>query len=353
VAVALIATASALHALRLRPRLLAHAGSAFERQERRHWQLVRAEPVLGLGVVAAVAFLVAFPLPPRQLGEADAARASTPACDPCPLDKAAADELAVATHAGSQLVAAWLRRTATAVTGTVQVRDIRGRPSRAPLRLPRASQSSCGVGCARFRASADMGALRVRVTERGRTFTAALPTRWRADGTERARQLLHAAQKVMRGLRTVREAEEVTSGPGSFARTDYRLRAPDRMAYKTNRGVETVIAGKRQWFRAGPGPWQPGDYGSGLAFRTRSWFRWSTYGRSVRLLATEDRGPRRVATLALFDEGTPVWFRLRVDLSTKRVLAEQMSTKGHFMRARYHAFNQPLTIAVPGRGRGD
>ncbi|MGI9096993.1 MAG: copper resistance CopC/CopD family protein [Solirubrobacteraceae bacterium] len=347
VVVGLIATASAVHALRLRPRLLAHSGTGVERRERRHWRLVRAEPVLGLGVVAVVAFLVAFPLPPRQLGEADEARASAPVCDPCPLPKPAADELPVATRAGSHLVAAWVQRIPTELTGTVRVRDIRGRPARAPLRIAGARQSSCGLGCSRFRAPPSAATLRLSLSERGRHYTAVLPTNWQADSNERARRLLVAAEQAMRRLRSVREVEEVTSGPGSFARTNYRLRAPDRMAYRTDGGVQTVIAGKRRWFRAGPGPWQPGQYGPGLAFRTRSWFRWSTYGRSVRLLGVDRRGAQHVATLALFDEGTPVWFRLRVDLATKRVLADQMTSKQHFTNTRYYAFDQPLSIAVP------
>jgi len=45
-----------------------------------------------------------------------------------------------------------------------------------------------------------------------------------------------------------------------------------------------------------------------------------------------------------------VWFRLTVDLATKRVLHEQMTTKAHFMNTRYYAFDEAITIATP-RGR--
>lgn len=62
--VALIALASYLHALRLRPRLLAANPHPPAGRERHHWRLLRAEPVLGLGVVFAASTLVAFPLPP-------------------------------------------------------------------------------------------------------------------------------------------------------------------------------------------------------------------------------------------------------------------------------------------------
>ena len=121
----------------------------------------------------------------------------------------------------------------------------------------------------------------------------------------------------MRSLRGVRELERLTSGPGSGATTEYRLAAPDRLRWRTGRGVESIVIGKRQWIRARGGPWRAGQYGSGLAFRTRSWFAWGRYARTVRLLS--ERGG--TAELALMDEGTPVWFRLTVDTRTHRVLA--------------------------------
>src|SRR4051794_10920327 len=93
VVVGAIAALSAMHALRLRPRLLAANPHPPEPLERRHWRLWRTEPVLAAGVVAVVAALVAFPLPPRQLADADGAPASV--CDPCPLPRPAPDELAV------------------------------------------------------------------------------------------------------------------------------------------------------------------------------------------------------------------------------------------------------------------
>lgn len=344
-----IAAVSAAHALRLRPRLLHPSGAGDHLSERRHWRLLRTEPLLGLGVVAVVAFLVAFPLPPRQLGQAGEARAAGPACDPCPLPRPAADELPVAGGAGSHLVAAWVRRAPTGVSGVVRVIDIRGRPERRPYRVQGASTRECGVGCQRFQLSADQP-LRVTVPERGRSYGVTLPTHWRADGNRRARRLLVRAQKAMRTLRSVREVEQVTSGPGSYARTVYRLRAPDRMTLTTNRGVQTVIAGKRRWLRTADTPWEVSSYGSGLPFRTRTWFRWTTYGRSVRLLGVGRRDGRRVAELGLMDEGTPVWFRLTVALDTGRVLAEQMATKAHFMRARFQRFDQPTTIALPDAG---
>ncbi|MGH2950091.1 MAG: copper resistance D family protein, partial [Solirubrobacteraceae bacterium] len=347
--VGLVALASAAHAWRLRPRLLRERepGGTLDR---RHWRLVRSEPVLGIGVVAAVAVLVAFPLPPRQLADADEeAIAAAAPCDPCPLPKPKADELPVAEQAGSQLVAGWLRRDDGQVTGTVRVIDIRGQPARGPFEVLGARQSGCGPGCRRFSLPA-ADVVRVAVRERARQHIARLPATWRPEATPRARRLLERAQRTMRALRSVRQVEEVTSGPGSYAGTAYRLRAPNRMAYTTNGGARTVIVGERQWFRNGETPWARTSYGSGIPFSVARWFRWTTYATAVRLLRRGREHGRPVIELALMDPATPVWIRLVVDERTGRVVRERMVTKAHFMDSRYFAFNRPLSIEAPHVG---
>ncbi|MDP9294830.1 MAG: CopD family protein, partial [Actinomycetota bacterium] len=196
--VGLIAAVSATHALRLRPRLLAAEPQETLAGERRHWRLLRGEPALGFGVVGVVALLVAFPLPPRQLGEADEARVAVPACDPCPLRRPAANELAVAEQVGSQLVAAWVRRTPEGLAGTLRVLDYRGRPSPAVVELPGTRSRGCGVGCQQFSAPTQASAVEVRLRDRGRTYGGKLPTRWRDADNRVARRLLLRAQAAMR-----------------------------------------------------------------------------------------------------------------------------------------------------------
>ena len=344
VVVALLAGVSATHAWRLRPRLPGEREPP-SRLERRHWRLVVSEPLLGVFVVAAVALLVAFPLPPRQLADAGEAVASSPACDPCPLPEPRAGELPVADQAGSRVVAAWVRRDDEGSSGTVRVLDLQGDPIRAPFEVLGAEQAGCGVGCRRFRLASDT--LRVAVPEGDRRFVARLPSRWNSGQSRRARTLLERAQRSMRGLRSVREVERVTSGPGSFALTTYRLRAPDRMAFATNRGVRSVIIDERQWLRSADAPWTRRSYGAGIPFSLARWFRWTSYATAVRLLRRSREDGRRVSVLALMDPATPVWLRLVIDEGTGRVLRERMVTPGHFMRSRYLGFNQPVSVKAP------
>jgi hypothetical protein len=346
-----IAAASYLHALRVRPRLLAANPHPDSRLERRHWRLLRAEPVLAVGVVAAAALLAVFPLPPRQLGEADEAQAGSPgavACDPCPQPKPRHGELAVAEQAGSSIAAFWLRQDASGLRGELRLlgRDLA--PRQADVRIPGASQRGCGRGCWTFRVAGRPAAVTARVPERGRTHVARVPARWDPGAIGAARRLLERAQRTMARLRSLREDETVTSGPGTFLGTRYRLEAPNRFAYRTSGAAESIVIGRRQWFRSGGPLFERQAFGGGgPGFRTRSWFRWTSYARFVWLLRSESSGRQRLLHLALMDEATPVWYRLWLDPATMRVVRVRMIAEGHFMTQRFHSFNEPLRIEPP------
>ena len=151
----------------------------------------------------------------------------------------------------------------------------------------------------------------------------------------------------MRRLRTFRQVETVTSGPGTFARTTYRLRAPDRMSFVTDRDMRTIIIGDRDWYRAPGTAWEQGPERRPSPFRTRAWFRWTPFADSARVLGGRAERGRRVQDLAVFDRGTPAWYRLTIDESTGRVLRVRMIADSHFMWHRLGAFNEPVTIRPP------
>jgi copper transport protein len=341
--VALIALASYWHALRLRPRLLAANPHPERRAYRRHWRLLFAEPVLGVGVLVAAATLVAFPLPPRQLDDTAGAK-PTAVCDPCPLPAPAAGELAVAEQAGSRVAAFWLRRNREMVTGTLRLLDSGGEPVDAPVRME-SPVEPCGIGCWRFRRAAGRS-VEVTVQQEGRDFRVSVPARWERGRNRYARRLVERAEAVMRRLRSIREEEHLTSGPGTYVRTVYRLRSPDRFAYRTSSGAQSVVIAGGQWSRVRGQPWQASRFGGRGGLRTQSFFRWTPYARAARLLDISNSGIP-IASVALMDPATPVWYRLRIDLSTMRVVSDRMVTKAHFMTRRYYGFNEPLEIRRP------
>jgi hypothetical protein len=216
-----------------------------------------------------------------------------------------------------------------------------------------AEQRPCGIGCWRFRVHGRPRRLTVTVPEAGRRYSASLPIRWTAAGEARARSLLDRAQTAMRELRSVREAERITSGPGTRAVTNYRLRAPDRFAYTTDRGTRSIVVGSDQWLRTPElDRWERRDFGAGTTFSTRSWFRWTPYAESLQLIDIRRGGRRRTAELGLYERGTSVWYRLWIDLRTYRVERLRMIAARHFMDQRFFAFNAPVAIEPPAGGAG-
>jgi copper transport protein len=350
--VGVIALASYFHALRLRPRLLSANPHPPEVLERRHWRLLSLEPLIAVAVVGAASALVAFPLPPRQLRAADEARAASPNCNPCPLPIPRTDELSVAEQAGSNIAAFWLRRDGDRLSGTVRLLDDNGHPADAPIRLLGGELAPCGPACWRFSVSGAGPVITVVETEGAKSYRASVPTVWQPKANRRARVLVRQAERTMRGLSTLVEDERLTSGPGTFVRTLYRLQAPNRFTYRTSAGAASVVIAKRQWDHVGQGPWQAGEFGGLTAFRTKDFFRWTPYARSTRLLGVREVGGKRAAEVALMDPGTPIWFRLVIDLQTKRVLRDRMVTEAHFMSREYRDFNAPLAIRPPAHSIG-
>ncbi|MGH2386284.1 MAG: CopD family protein, partial [Candidatus Limnocylindria bacterium] len=338
--VALIALASYAHALRLRPALLAANPHPSPRLERRHWRLLGVEPWLGLGAIVAVAALVAFPLPPQQLGESDEAAAA--ACDPCPLPRASSGELPVAEQAGSRIAAFWLRREPGALSGTLRVYDYNARPVETEVGIADAELESCGAGCWRF-AVADPGReLTATVADQERQHEATVPSRWSKHRSAQAERLLREAQARMRELKTLRMRESLTSGLGTVVRARYHLQAPDRMAYQASTGTDLIAIGKTSYETGSDGEVDKRPFGAD-GFQLDQLFRWSVYGRSVRWLGSGDG----VTRIALYDLGSPIWYRLEIDRETKRILGERMIAGGHYMTRRYFAFNQPLDLEAP------
>jgi hypothetical protein len=54
-----------------------------------------------------------------------------------------------------------------------------------------------------------------------------------------------------------------------------------------------------------------------------------------------------IATLSEIQDVGPVWLRLRLDVTHRRLLRLRMITAGHFMTQEWGAFNQPLHIQAP------
>lgn len=343
-----MAAVSLTHARWLRPRLLRDLAPGGGRAERSHWRLLRLEPALGAGAVVAVAFLVGFPTPPREAAQAQAAAQAQESCDPCPLPVPEPGELSVAEWTGKRTVAAWIQRRAGGLEGEVRLMTRDGSPVDEPFTVQGARLAPCGPGCRRFRLEGRPEALRVRVA--GTSQPVELEARWRAEGNDRARRLVAGAFRRLREAPSVRLAETVRDRPGQVSEVDYRMKAPDRMAYRTSLGFEIVTIDRRQWLRTPGVPWQE-QAPPRVPYRTENWLRSPIFVQGERLLRIEDEGEGRVAVVAYMDSGTPGWATAWIDLDTGRLRRMQLVVEGHKMDHRYSAYGKPTAITAPTGAR--
>lgn len=352
VVVLLMAAVSLLHARVLRPRLARPGRRADAAAERRHWRLLRGEPLLGAAAVVAVAFLVGFPTPPRELEAAADADAKARDCSPCPLPDPRPGELPVAGWTGQEIVAGWIRPSRRGLEGEVRIYErskAGAAPSERRISVVEAQQRPCGVGCVEFSTRERPRGLRVAVAGRREVV---LPARWRAGRDEEARTLLRTAFSRLRNAPSVRLEERVNGVGGTAGRVSYLLQAPDRMTYRTAAGAEFVFAGRWQWFRQPDMPvWQ--KLPVGVRFRTRNWLRSPIFVRGERLLAVERDGSRRLAVVSYMDSGTPGWGVARIDMESRRVERVEMIVENNFIRHRYSAYGRPVDIDVPGENARD
>src|SRR5258708_5336931 len=293
--VGVIALISYTHVFRLRPRLIAANPHPDRAVERRHWRLLGSEPLIGIARAVAVPGVVAFPLPREAAAARALAAQPVAACNPCGLPLPAPDQLAVATYAGSQIVAGWLDHRGGSLEGQVRVLDVNGRPASKPFEIERAAavSPSCGPACRTFTIHGKPSAVHVVLSPDRGERRASLATGWQPSGSATARRILVHAQAVMRDLRSVRQLERVNTVPGLYALTDGRAQAPDRWTYTTyvvrppagpQREDELVTIGARQWSRFPGGRWQLEPPDGTLPFRTPTLFTWSSYAEAVRLI---------------------------------------------------------------------
>lgn len=359
--VALIALLSYTHAFRLRPRLLASDPHSDAATERRHWRLIGSEPLLGLVLAVTVAVLVSFPTP-AQIAAQRTVAAQPLVCNPCVLPLPAANQLSVATHVGSDIVAAWVARRSGRLEGQIRLLNISGQPVSTPFEIadPTAVSASCGLGCQTFTIRGARGALNITLNPDRRPQRASLPTRWRPGASAIALRILQRAQATMRRLRSVREIEQVSSVPGVYARSDYRLQSPDRLAYESyvvrppapaQLEDESVVIGATTWTRAPGARWQREQASGTLPFATEAWFTWSTFAQATRLIGIRVVHGRRLATIVLMDPGVPAWWTLTIDLARSHILNGALMTPGHFEYESFDHFNDVAPIHAPAGPR--
>jgi soluble P-type ATPase len=270
----------------------------------------------------------------------------------CPIPAPSANQLSVAGELGSALAAVWITPEGNHLDARLELLTATMAPSSEPVRIAGASsREACGPGCWTFTLTGRPATLALSSTEHGRRYALSLPVRWEQGQSAHARRLLDAALATMRALPGVRDYETLTSGADDpVEKIHYRFSAPERMAYSMASGGRVIAIGGTLWSLTPGHGWERSAYGGGDGkFTTSGWYDWGQYDQSVQLLGEREVDGRLTAEVALMSRALPVWFRLRIDVSTDRVSSAGMVAGGHFMTDSYSAYGAPEQIAAPGR----
>jgi hypothetical protein len=207
-----------------------------------------------------------------------------------------------------------------------------------------AAGAACGPGC--YRATVAMSGRPTAVEVDVRDGPS--PTRWRvalpaAWPPRDAAALLVAAGKAWRALRSLSFHERLGSGLHLTVTSDWRIQAPDRLAYTIVGGGAGVIIGDRRWDRQpGSASWTP----SPQQPVTQPIPFWVS-ATDAHVLGTATVQGRPVWRISFFDPGTPAWFTVSVDRATMRTLDLRMVTTAHFMHDVYGSFNAAPPVEPP------
>ena len=214
---------------------------------------------------------------------------------------------------------------------------------------------SCGRGCSELTLTGSPRVLVVELTANGKRYRTRLPLRFEPSSGQLAKRLLRRVKTGEPKIRAAVIHESLGAGSGAPSDTTYELRAPDRFAYQLSRAGEavgdTIIIGGREWTR---GPhvqrWQASAYGGGgRALAAASYLGWwNDYTTNPRVLDRYRAGSIQVADIATLSELRgigPVWLRLRLDLTHRRLLHLRMITAAHFMTQTWAA--SPRRILAP------
>ena len=201
----------------------------------------------------------------------------------------------------------------------------------------------CGPGCYRAAFAPRHSPRSVDVTVSGhmtRPWHVELPAVWPPpDGT----RLLDRAGRAWRSLRSLSFRERLGSGTGHVAVSDWRVQAPDRIAYQVKRGWAGIVIGERRWDRPpGSSRWQPSP-------QTRLHQPvplWVSVTRA-HVLGNLTFAGRPAVRVSFFDPGSPAWFTVVLDRKTFRTLRSDMVTNAHFMHDVYGSFNSTPPIVPP------
>jgi putative copper export protein/mono/diheme cytochrome c family protein len=160
--------------------------------------------------------------------------------------------------------------------------------------------------------------------------------------------LLDQAEVAMSELTYLREEQLVSDDTGRTAKFTYLYAAPDRLAFTSSLGQETIVVGATQYYRAQGGEWNSSQGAQAYAFPPTHGYTQNAVGAVYEGTGMLDG--RLVEIVAYADALSPAAYRLWIDSQSKRIVQLAMAAPNHHMLSRYSDFDEPVQIEPPVAG---
>ena len=170
------------------------------------------------------------------------------------------------------------------------------------------------------------------------------------DSDAQAKSIFDTTLTTMDTMTSMRTDQTLADGIGNSIESQYQYTSPDKFAYQTSSGAESVAIGMTQWYRQGDAAWEsnqriePFDVPHTLTtfYSGASEF---TLGRTE----TIDNEVCQIVTFSVpaqHGQGA-AWYAWWVGTKTHLLRREAMVGDHHYMINRNFDFNTPITINAP------
>ena len=170
------------------------------------------------------------------------------------------------------------------------------------------------------------------------------------DTDAQARSMYQSAITTMDTMSSLRTDQTLADGVGHSVESQYQYTAPDRFAYQTSSGAESIAIGMTQWYRQGDEAWESNQRVEPFEVpHTLTTFYNGATEFNLGRTETIDNEVCQIITFSVPSQPGQgaAWYAWWVGTQTHLLRREAMVADHHYMINRNFDFNTPITINAP------
>jgi copper transport protein len=170
------------------------------------------------------------------------------------------------------------------------------------------------------------------------------------DTDTQAKSIFDTAISTMDTMTSMQEDQTLADGIGNSVESHYQYTSPDRFAYQTSSGAQSVAIGMTQWYRQGDAAWESNQRVDPFEVpHTLTTFYNGATEFTLGRTETIDNEACQIITFSVPSQPGQgaAWYAWWVGTQTHLLRREAMVANHHYMINHNYAFNTPITINAP------